>query len=420
MDQTDVRGTLREMWVTRPARPREGRQVAGVAAAIGRRYAVDPVLVRVGFVVAAIYGIGLALYLAGWLLLPGGDDIPADRRTARPRPLILVAVAALVVLSLSSVVGSEDEYGSGGGIVLPTIAALGLLVLLHVSRGRHGATTTVPATHAVPAEPAGTTEAGTPEAGTTVAATTATEPDAPRPPSWDPLGAAPFAWDLPEPSPAPAPPPAPRIPVTAVTLGVALLAGALVTALLLLGGGFVPQSVQVLSGVVLGVIGLGLVVGAFLHSGHGLVPVAVLVGLLTWGMAAAPLENWPTGGVGDVRIAPTSAAELAPSYTHSAGDMDIDLRRLDLAVAPGGVASPVPLAVTIGAGDVQIRVPATADVTFTGSIGAGNVAFSGDERSGFPAQLTVTDDLGTDGVASGRPLEITVHANLGNVEVLRG
>nr|HPK66493.1 S-layer homology domain-containing protein [Thermoanaerobaculia bacterium] len=45
------------------------------------------------------------------------------------------------------------------------------------------------------------------------------------PPAWDPLGAAPFAWDLPEPSPVPAPAPPRRSRVTPVTLAVALLAG---------------------------------------------------------------------------------------------------------------------------------------------------------------------------------------------------
>ena len=53
------------------------------------------------------------------------------------------------------------------------------------------------------------------------------------PPAWDPLGAAPFAWDLPEPGPVPAPAPRRRSRVTPMTLAVALLAGG-VTALVLL------------------------------------------------------------------------------------------------------------------------------------------------------------------------------------------
>ena len=80
MNTTDVRGTLREMWETRPARPRDDRQIAGVAAAIARRYDIDPVLVRVGFVVAAFFGIGAALYIAGGSCCP---TRPPTRRCPR-------------------------------------------------------------------------------------------------------------------------------------------------------------------------------------------------------------------------------------------------------------------------------------------------------------------------------------------------
>jgi hypothetical protein len=40
---------------------------------IARRYDIDPVLVRIGFVVAAFSGIGAALYIAGWIALPARD-----------------------------------------------------------------------------------------------------------------------------------------------------------------------------------------------------------------------------------------------------------------------------------------------------------------------------------------------------------
>ncbi|MGH3629164.1 MAG: PspC domain-containing protein, partial [Sciscionella sp.] len=45
---------VREFITTRPRRPREGRKVAGVAAALGQRYAVDPVLIRIAFVISAV------------------------------------------------------------------------------------------------------------------------------------------------------------------------------------------------------------------------------------------------------------------------------------------------------------------------------------------------------------------------------
>src|SRR2546429_9558203 len=84
MNTTEVHGTLREMWETRPARPRDDRKVAGVAAGIARRYDIDPVLVRVGFVVAAFSGIGAALYVAGWILLPDQPADPAGPPPSKP------------------------------------------------------------------------------------------------------------------------------------------------------------------------------------------------------------------------------------------------------------------------------------------------------------------------------------------------
>ncbi len=62
-------------------RPRRGRMVAGVAAGIGWDFDVDPLVVRLGFVVLALFGgLGVPLYLAGWLLMPdeGADQSVAE------------------------------------------------------------------------------------------------------------------------------------------------------------------------------------------------------------------------------------------------------------------------------------------------------------------------------------------------------
>jgi phage shock protein PspC (stress-responsive transcriptional regulator) len=55
-------------------RPDSGRWAAGVAAGIARRWNVDPVVVRIAFVVLTFFGgLGVALYGLGWLLLPHPD-----------------------------------------------------------------------------------------------------------------------------------------------------------------------------------------------------------------------------------------------------------------------------------------------------------------------------------------------------------
>jgi phage shock protein C len=70
-------------------RPREGRMVFGVAAGFADYFGVDVVLVRVLFVVAAIFsvGAGALAYLAGWLLIPeeGESSSIADQFVSKTR-----------------------------------------------------------------------------------------------------------------------------------------------------------------------------------------------------------------------------------------------------------------------------------------------------------------------------------------------
>jgi len=52
-------------------RPFQDRMLAGVAAGIGRYLGVDPIIVRIAFVVLTVAGgAGIPLYLAGLLLIP--------------------------------------------------------------------------------------------------------------------------------------------------------------------------------------------------------------------------------------------------------------------------------------------------------------------------------------------------------------
>jgi phage shock protein C len=59
-------------------RPVHGRMLAGVAAAIADYFGVDATIVRIALVVATFFGgAGIAVYLAGWLLIPEeGSDQP--------------------------------------------------------------------------------------------------------------------------------------------------------------------------------------------------------------------------------------------------------------------------------------------------------------------------------------------------------
>jgi phage shock protein PspC (stress-responsive transcriptional regulator) len=63
--------------------------LGGVAAGLADYFDVDPVLVRVGFVVLAfVGGLAVPLYLAGWALIPDEDSDTsiAEDILARERP----------------------------------------------------------------------------------------------------------------------------------------------------------------------------------------------------------------------------------------------------------------------------------------------------------------------------------------------
>ena len=62
-------------------RPVHDRMLAGVASGIADYLGVDETLVRIGIVVATFFGgAGIAVYLAGWLLIPeeGSDQSMAS------------------------------------------------------------------------------------------------------------------------------------------------------------------------------------------------------------------------------------------------------------------------------------------------------------------------------------------------------
>lgn len=397
----DIGATAREMWATRPARSEADRKVAGVAGAIARRYAVDPTLVRVAFVVLALSGGGLLLYLAGWVALPADPADPPRRGRGRSGPPVgvLVVAAVVAVATLGPVLGGRVQ-----GLIGVAVAAL-LLYTLHTGRAHLGAATTT-----------GAATGGTTTTGTTTTGTTTGDDADPstQPPSWDPLGAAPFAWDLPEPSAPPAPA-APRSRLTPITLALALLVGGALAILRLAAFPGLPMSA--VFGGALAVVGLGLLVGAFRPGGRGLVAAAVPLVVLTVVSAAAgggsgfgdDDGDGASRGLGDVSAAPAAAALVAPTYRTGLGEVDLDLGRVT--ATPTG---PVRTTVQTGAGDARVTVPATADVAATCRSGVGDV-----DCLGRPGEVATVVDPGPDG-PGGPVFDLIVESGAGAVEVRRG
>ena len=110
MNSSDVTLTLKDMWATRPTRPRQDRKIAGVGAAIARRYDLDPVLVRVGLVAAAFTGVGVALYILAWGLLPGEPADGSAPARRRPGPAMIIVLAIVAVLSIDRLINEPAQF----------------------------------------------------------------------------------------------------------------------------------------------------------------------------------------------------------------------------------------------------------------------------------------------------------------------
>lgn len=221
------------------------------------------------------------------------------------------------------------------------------------------------------------------------------------PPAWDPLGVAPFAWDLPEPTPTRdlVPTRKRRSRLTTTVLGLAVLAAAAAGAVAV-SGDVVWMTPARVGAIALAVIGAGMIVGAFLHRGHGLLVVTgPLLGFVVLASIVGPMDrsNW-----GDRDWAPTSAAELQPAYESRFGQMNLDLRNLEL-------TEDYTVEVDGSFGNVEVLLPENLDVRTTCSVDAG--------------EITQCPEPGLDGGRDGEKgpvLTLDTAVDFGNLEVRRG
>ena len=129
------------------------RKVAGVAGGLGRHLDVDPLILRVAFVVLAFFGgAGLIAYAAGWLLIPEDDGSEAVVRLEdRTRGVVLAVIG--VVAGVSSV--AELAGNAWGPFWFPwQLVVIGVVAVVLLSRrDRAVVPTAAPAPYAGPEAP---------------------------------------------------------------------------------------------------------------------------------------------------------------------------------------------------------------------------------------------------------------------------
>src|SRR6185503_18825779 len=148
------------------ARNTSARVLGGVAAGIADHFGVDPVLVRLGFVVATFFGgVGVLAYVVAWILLPdatpGAPAAPRDNRQ-----LLAFGLVALGLATIPGGVGFGWHFG-GGFWPIALIAVGGTVLWLRTRDDRNEPPAPPPA--APPPTPAAATFVPHPE----------TDPDTP-------------------------------------------------------------------------------------------------------------------------------------------------------------------------------------------------------------------------------------------------
>ncbi|MEO3775901.1 PspC domain-containing protein [Micromonospora sp. B11E3] len=432
-------------------RPRDGRYLAGVCAAIGRATNTDPVLWRVLLAVLGFFGgIGILVYVTAWLIIPGEGDTasPVESMLGRGRssmsPVTVIVLSILVAVSFGYIV--TDAFRA---VLLGAAILVGGALLLNRDQGaaaraaqthpgpvpgpgvppatppgpmppvswpappaRPPAEPTVELPPWPPAPAAGPSTGTLPPVGGPVGAYPPSSPAGYRPP-FAPHG--PYAT---RPQPAP-PPPAPakppkrpreRSPLGAVTFSLIFLALGVVGILDLLD--VIHVGAAAYFAAALATIGLGLLVGAWFGRARWLIALGLVTAAALGVATVAESYDRIRGVGGDVTWAPTDHRDLADRYENNFGNAVLDLRAIDFDKRETSVT------VAISFGEATVVVPPNVDVTTIADVNAGDATVFGKRSSELDGRLRESVDLGLDGPGGGK-LRLYIHVNAGNLEVAR-
>ena len=348
------------------------RKVAGVAGGLARHLDIDPIILRVAFVVLVFFGgAGLLLYGACWLLLPedGSASAPLslDDRNRSIALVVVGAISALLVLG-----DSIGQFGFPWPLAL--VALVALLVLIFLDRDRKPRPSAPP----VPHVPDPTTGAFTPVApGTPVPVATTYLPRPRNPRRRGPI----LFW----------------FTMALAALGVGVLG------ILDLAGA--PIADPAYPALVVGTCGVMLLVGAFYGRAGGLIFVGLVAALV---LSLATIAQRVDGA--DITRRPLAAADVPASLDTSAGEIILDLTDVqDLAALDG---KHVELDSDIGR--IAVIVPAGLSVQVDANIdGPGHLELFGDERGG----IGISDEVHHNAGLGTPELSIDANVSIGEIHV---
>jgi phage shock protein PspC (stress-responsive transcriptional regulator) len=370
----------------RLTRSRNDRVIGGVAGGIAHTYGWDPGLTRVIVAVAAVVtgGAIAVAYGIAWLVIPEestgltGADTLGVHRARRAREHWALPVGVVLVAAGMLGIAHRFAWSPFSNLFWPiTLIAGGLAVLLVRHRepphpegidgpegGGDGPEATGPDG---PGDADAVREPALALAGPPAvdAVTTAEQPT---------IGAYPVhgPWPTGDPVPPEAPPRAPRRQRERSMLGRLTW-----SALLLLAGGAwlldTTGAIEVDAGFVLTLclvlVGVALVVGAWIGRSRGLIALAIV--LVAICSVDAALDVPLTGGIGERIYRPQTASAVQQNYSLAIGHLVVDLRAVTTADGTLHVSARNAM------GQLEIFVPNDAEVDIRTRVGAGDVEMFG-------------------------------------------
>jgi len=359
--------------VRRLQRRIDGRVFAGVAGGFADYTNLPAWVVRLAFVVLAFMGgAGILLYVAGWLLMPAEGEEESIAQAISHRALAGPAWAGALLLFIGAALLANHAFFISPAIIWG-LGFIGLGIYLFFRADQAGRQSTPgpgswasgqPGTQ--PVDPASASQAST-VVGPGIA-------PPPAPPG--PADTAPLQVDLPPAEPRQVAvrrrPARERSLLGWFVLGLALAAVGVLGFLDEIGA--VSPRPVVYAALGLTVVGVGLLVSAWVGRARWLIAVALLLAALT--AALSPIHVPIEGGFGDRFYAPVASADTTSTYRLVAGQMTVDLR------APGAESPPSTVTASVVAGRLRVFVPADLTIAISGHVSTGVATVFGRSISG--------------------------------------
>jgi phage shock protein PspC (stress-responsive transcriptional regulator) len=368
-------------------------KAGGVAGGLARHFDIDPVIVRVLFVVSAFFGIGILAYGALWLLVPADNaekaPIGLDDST---RSVVVMIIGALTLIGLVGAFGGGTDLG---GVVFLGLIAIGVVIYLNSrDKGRGQAPYSGYGSSADPAMA---------YAGPEARAALAAEGGQPLDPNQSPPHNGAGGYAPPPPGYRPPPPRAPN-PRKRGPVLFGFTAALLLFALGLLGvadvaGTDVPQSAY--PALAVAIIGVVLVVGAWYGRAGGLIALGLVASMSL--AASTGVENFE----GAKTVSPASADLVMEDYKLAMGELVVDLSTVSDQDALAGRE----INIKGGAGHIVVVLPQDVDARVNATVnGPGNINIGGEDFGGVENSQTWFHDTSGSGT-------VTINAELGVGEI---